>query len=186
MPFYRRLYVPGCIYFFTVVTFERRKFLVDELARKVLHQAYQDTQSRHPFESLAICLLPDHLHCLWQLPENDSNFSIRWASIKGIFSRNYLQSGGMESERNASRMAHREVAIWQRRFWEHLIRDEEDLERHFDYIHYNPIHHGYVSELEKWPWSTFHRYYEKGQYSANWGHSRPESVYGIEMAGDVE
>jgi putative transposase len=186
MPFYRRLYVPGSIYFFTVVTYQRRKFLTTEFARNILHQAFRNTQLRYPFEVVAICLLPDHIHCLWQLPENDWNFSIRWASIKGIFSRNYLLMGGEDGVRSISRIAHREAGIWQRRFWEHCIRDEDDLERHFDYIHYNPVHHGYVDVVEKWPWSTFHRYIEKGHYAITWGLTKPLSLQACEMDGDIE
>lgn len=186
MPFYRRLYVPGSMYFFTVVTCRRRKFLTSELARNILHQTYRNTQLKYSFEIIAICLLPDHIHCLWQLPENDWNFSIRWASIKGIFSRNYLLKGGEEGAQSISRIAHREVAIWQRRFWEHCIRDEDDLEKHFDYIRYNPIHHGYVDDLEKWPWSTFHRYQGKGHYAINWGHIRPLSLHEFSLNGDFE
>lgn len=186
MPYYRRLYIPGSIYFFTVVTYQRRKILTSDLARDILRKAYHDTQEKYPFESLAICLLPDHLHCLWQLPENDFNFSIRWASIKGNFSRHYRQMGGEEGDRNSSHIAHREVAIWQRRFWEHCIRNEEDLQKHIDYTHFNPVHHGYVDEIEKWKWSTFHKYQRNGWYPKDWGEKIPDSLIAFDHKQDFE
>ena len=142
---YIRAKFSGGLYFFTRVTYNRRPFLTSPLARKTLRFAWRDVQSRYPFEVEAICLLPDHLHCIWRLPENDADFSKRWMSIKAIFTKTYLSSGGQDGRRNPSRKKTGEAAIWQRRFWEHLIRDDSDYARHFDTIHYNPVKPEHVS-----------------------------------------
>ena len=166
---YIRAKFTGGLYFFTLVTFNRRPFLTSPLARKTLRFVWKDVQSRYPFEVNAICLLPDHLHCIWRLPEGDADFSNRWMSIKAIFSKRYLSMGGHEGQRNTSRKKRGEAAIWQRRFWEHLIRDDSDYARHFDYIHYNPVKHGYVKRPRDWHWSSFHRYLRHGYYDEEWG-----------------
>ena len=155
---YRRLYSPGGYYFFTVVAHNRRKIFAEQLARDCLHCSLERIQACRPFENIAICLMPDHLHCIWKLPENDVDFSTRWSSIKAVFSREYLKRGGADGIKTQSQNKHREAAIWQRRFWEHLIKDENDLDRHVKYIHYNPVKHGLVSDVEDWPWSTYHKY----------------------------
>ncbi|NQS99289.1 MAG: transposase [candidate division Zixibacteria bacterium] len=164
MPQYRRLYQSGGYYFFTLVTHERRKFLTDELARKCLRDAWLTVRSKRPFNLIALCLLPDHLHCIWKLPDNDCDFSQRWSSIKSLFSRNYLKLEGIEGNRTKSRMSKAERAIWQRRFFEHLIKNEDDLNRRIDYIHYNPLKHRLVERLADWKWSTFHKYMKNGYY----------------------
>lgn len=148
MPEYRRNRIEGGTYFFTVVTYQRRPILTNSSAREILHYAWLDTKQRFPFETLAICLLPDHLHCIWKMPEGDANYSTRWKEIKGLFTKRYLQEIGPGEERNASRIKRNEAAIWQRRFWEHTIEDEDDLETHVDYIHYNPIKHGFVERAK--------------------------------------
>lgn len=168
MPEYRRCRVDGGTYFFTVVTFHRLPIFIKEPARRILHQAWMETNQRFPFSTIAVCLLPDHLHCLWKLPEGDSNYSIRWKEIKRLFTKRYLKEIGPGEERNFSRLKRNEAAIWQRRFWEHTILDEEDLELHLDYIHYNPIKHGYVGHTEDWPWSSFARYVKAGIYENDW------------------
>ena len=169
MPEYRRIFIPGDMYFFTVVTYNRTPFLTTPLARSILRHAWKSVQTRHPFEMIAMCLLPDHLHCLWMLPENDPNYSIRWRAIKGLFSREFTARGGFQGEINHSRSKRREKAVWQRRFWEHTIRNEEDYNRHFDYIHFNPAKHGFVKTVNDWPWSTFHKYRRLGHYPPDWG-----------------
>ncbi len=90
--------------------------------------------------------LPEHLHCIWRLPEGDRDYSKRWRLIKGMFSKRYLKAGGKEGTRNQSRLRKREAAIWQRRYWEHQIRDDEDFETHFDHIHFNPVKHAHVRQ----------------------------------------
>ncbi len=165
MPNYIRAKFEGGYYFFTVVTFRRTKLFYAPLARECLRHAIETTRSAHPFESIAFCLLPEHLHCLWKLPEDDADFSIRWASIKGRFSHDYLRRGGRQLPPSTSRRHKGEATLWQRRFWEHQIRDERDLQRHVDYTHYNPLKHGLVENIEDWPWSTYHRYRREGFYS---------------------
>ena len=108
--------------------------------------------------------MPDHIHCVWRLPAGDSDYSVRWAMVKNAFTRLYLSSGGTEAEQSWSRKKKRERGVWQRRFWEHQIRDEQDLHRHVDYIHYNPLKHGLVESVDSWPWSTYHRFVRSGFY----------------------
>jgi putative transposase len=155
---YRRADVPGACYFFTVVTYRRRQFLTDEPARQILREAIIQTRKNYPFAIDAWVLLPDHMHCMWTLPEGDNDFSTRWNVIKTVFSRRAKTLYHDAEWMNASKAKHRETTIWQRRFWEHCIRDERDYTNHMDYIHYNPIKHGWVERMEDWPYSSFHRY----------------------------
>jgi putative transposase len=110
-------------------------------------------------------ILPDHLHCIWTLPPEDTDFLTRWGLKKGQFSR------GIEKRESISRSrsTRGERGIWQRRFWEHLIRDDEDFNRHIDYIHWNPVKHGWAKHVADWPYSSFHHYVRRGLYPANWG-----------------
>lgn len=161
MPQYRR--AKGNTFFFTVVLADRSStLLVDQIDR--LRSIYRSVVERRPFETVAICILPDHLHAIWALPENDLDFPSRWNLIKGGFSR------GLEAaERSSSKLRKREKGIWQRRYWEHSIRDDSDIERHVDYIHFNPVKHGLVARACDWPHSSFHRYVHKGILPADWG-----------------
>jgi putative transposase len=164
MPQYIRARIKGSIFFFTVVLAGRRSnLLVDEIDR--FRQSYRVIQQAYPFETIAICVLPDHLHALWSMPENDADFSKRWSLIKSGFSRglNPAQS------RSTSKISKREKGIWQRRYWGHAICDDEDFERHVDYIHFNPVKHGHVARVSDWPHSSFHRYVERGLLAADWG-----------------
>jgi len=174
MPQYRRAKIPGGTYFFTVVTFDRMKILTEDLSRDILRAAFKHARAHYPFETEAICILPDHLHCIWNLPEQDLDYSSRWRAIKSYFTREYLRSGGSQGLRNTSRMKKGEAAVWQRRYWEHAIRDDEDLSRHLDYIHYNPVKHGLVGTPIDWPWSSFHKYVTLGHYEKGWGGPRVE------------
>ncbi|WP_305880492.1 transposase [Bradyrhizobium sp. CCGUVB1N3] len=151
------------MFFFTVVVADRSStLLVDQIDR--LRRIYQTVQQRRPFETVAICILPDHLHAIWALPEVDADFSSRWNLIKGGFSR------GLEARaRSVSKLTKREKGIWQRRYWEHAIRDDADLERHIDYIHFNPVKHGLVARVADWLPSSFHRYVAQGVLPADWG-----------------
>ncbi len=164
MPNYIRARFEGAYYFFTVVTYDRRKLFCSEWARRCLREAIVETQSRYPYESIAFCLMPEHLHCMWKLPEDDANYSIRWAMIKGLFTRRYRGPTSRPGAATASRVRKGEACIRQRRFWEHRIRDERDLQKHINYIHWNPVKHGLVARLEDWPWSTYHRYVKEGFY----------------------
>lgn len=168
MPNYRRALVEGGIYFFTVVTYKRLPILTDEPARQILHQAWYEVKEQFPFETIAACLLPDHIHCIWKLPEADANYPVRWKEIKRRFTIQYQAEVGPGELRNASRQKKHEAAIWQRRYWEHMLKDERDLETHLDYVHYNPIKHGYVTRAAEWPYSSFLRYVREGIYESDW------------------
>ena len=175
MTAYRRARENGGTYFFTVNLAERRgnSLLVDHIDR--LRAAFRYTRARHPFDTLAIAVLPDHLHAVWQLPEGCSDYAIRWSLIKGRFSR-AMPRGEQVS---GSRCGKRERGIWQRRYWEHQIRDEEDFRRHVEYIHYNPVKHGHASCPLEWPYSSFRRYVSRGIYPADW--AAGEDVIGMEF-----
>ncbi len=166
---YRRYFVAGGTFFFTVVTQRRAPLFADERARTLLGNVMRECFARHPVTVTALVLLPDHLHTLWSLPPGDSNYSMRWRWIKKEFTQRWLAMGGDEQPRNQSRLRERRRGIWQRRFWEHTILDETDLENHFDYLHFNPVKHRYVSRVRDWPWSTFHRWVARGHYDINWG-----------------
>ena len=162
---YRRLWCPGGTYFFTVVLLGRRgnRLLVDHV--DVLREAVAHVRATHPFKIHGWVVLPDHLHCVIELPPDDADFPMRWRLIKARFSRNLPAA----EHRSVSRLARGERGIWQRRFWEHLIRDEADFRAHMDYLHYNPVKHGHAKSVREWPHSTFHRYVEAGVYPPDWG-----------------
>jgi putative transposase len=183
MPEYRRSYVAGGTYFFTVVTYNRRPILTTPIARQILRIAWLTVKERFPFTIEAVCLLPEHIHCIWSLPEGDANYSVRWKEIKRLFTLGYEEQVGPGGIRSESRLKRNEAAIWQRRFWEHTIQDEEDLRRHMDYIHYNPVKHELVHAVKDWPWSSFHRCVRMGYYENGWGES-VEKVIGRMVCGE--
>ena len=161
---YRRNRVSGGTYFFTVNLLEREKsLLVDHI--DALREAIRDTKIRKPFHIDAWVVLPDHLHCIWTLPKDDSDYSGRWREIKKGFSKSFPSV----EYRSNSRIKKNERGIWQRRFWEHTIRDELDFQRHMDYLHYNPVKHGLVDAVYQWEYSTFHSLVQKDVYPQNWG-----------------
>jgi putative transposase len=184
MSWYRRWRESGGAYFFTLVTFDRRPLFAEATSRRFLREAMRATQTERPFDILGIVLLPEHLHCLWQMPADDSDFSTRWRLIKSRFSRSMLANGQDEALRTASRRNRNERAFWQRRFWEHLISDELDLKRHLDYIHYNPAKHTHVTAPRDWSHSTFGKYVALGEYAADWGRTEPEALAGWTIEGD--
>jgi putative transposase len=169
MPEYRRSKVEGGTFFFTVVTWHRNPIFIQPESRIILHEVWTFVQARRPFHTDAICLLPDHLHCIWTLPENDSDYSLRWREIKRLFTHQYLAEIGQTEEPNLSHQKRNESAVWQRRFWEHTIRNEEDLNNHINYIHFNPVKHRLVSRPQDWEWSSFHRYIKMGMVDEDWG-----------------
>ncbi len=169
MPEYLRNHLEGATYFFTFVTYNRAPVFANPTARKLLHIVMNQVKTRMPFELVAICLLPDHVHMLITLPEKEANYSIRIREIKRLFTITYRKEIGMQFERSESRLNKHEATVWQRRFWEHTVRDTKDLQNHFDYIHFNPVKHGLVTAVEDWEWSSFHRYVEKGFYPKGWG-----------------
>src|ERR1043166_2646268 len=164
MPRYIRARIEGGVFFFTVALADRSS---DLLVRHVGHlrHVYAAVQQRLPFETIAICILPDHMHAVWSLPQGDADFSSRWRQIKSGFSRGLDPA----ASRSSSKLTKRETGIWQRRYWEHAIRDNEDLVRPVDYIHFNPVKHGHVSRVCDWPHSSFHRYVARGLLPSDWG-----------------
>ena len=166
MPRYIRAHIPGGTFFFTVALLDRRQRLLTEHI-DAMRVAFASVRAQRPFTIDAVVVLPDHLHCMWTLPAGDADFSTRWQAIKSAFARS-LPKGECLSPR---RVVKGERGIWQRRFWEHFIRDEEDFARHMDYIHYNPVKHRHVQRAADWPFSTFHRCVERGTYAPNWGAS---------------
>jgi putative transposase len=160
---YRRNFVSGGCYFFTVNLADRRlRLLTDHI--DLLRAAVRETKARHPFSIEAIVVLPDHLHAIWCLPENDCDFATRWRLIKSGFSR-ALPRGERISK---SRDSKGERGIWQRRYWEHTLRDDRDVERHMDYIHFNPVKHRHVAQVKDWPYSSFRRMVRLGVYPPDW------------------
>jgi putative transposase len=163
---YRRANVKGGTYFFTVNLAERQDtLLVDEI--DALRNVLSQVKRNHPFKIDAMVVLPDHLHMLWTLPVDDKDFATRWMLIKSGFSRQIPKSERI----NKSRRIKGERGIWQRSYWEHLIRDEHDYEKHVDYIHYNPVKHGYVKCAADWLYSSIHTYISKGILSHDWGYN---------------
>jgi putative transposase len=161
---YIRARIAGGTYFFTVNLAERsgNRLLVDRIG--ALRDAFRATRREHPFRVDAIVVLPEHLHALWTLPEGDADFSTRWSLIKARFSR----ATASDEHRSASRILKRERGIWQRRYYEHLIRDPEDFSRHVDYIHWNPVKHGWVQRVCEWPYSSYHRFVRDGRLPPDW------------------
>ena len=172
---YRRSDAAGATYFFTVNLAQRKDDLlvryIDDLRNNI-----NAVKRAHRFAVVAMVVLPDHLHAIWRLPAGEADYPMRWSLIKAGFSRCIAKT---ETVR-ASRHAKRERGIWQRRYWEHQIRDDTDLERHVDYIHFNPVKHGWVSRAAEWPYSTLHDYIDKGIVTKDWGGGGDEtvSVYG--------
>ena len=164
MPDYRRAFIPGGTYFFTVNLLQRHNnnLLIREI--KLLRDSVRKVRQRYPFQINAWVVLPEHLHCIWTLPPGESDYSLRWRLIKSGFSRGLPKT----ERRSKVRLAAGERGIWQRHYWEHVIRDDLDYQNHVDYIHVNPLKHGYVNQVLDWPYSTFHQYVAQGIYSADW------------------
>ncbi len=161
---YRRAWSPGATWFFTVVLANRQsRLLINGIEE--LRTAFRYVQYSHPFKTIAMVVLPEHLHVIWTLPPDDTDYAMRWRLLKTEFSRRIPKG----EPRRPSQINKGERGIWQRRYWEHLVRNEDDLQRHVDYIHFNPVKHGHVQRVQDWPYSTFHRYVEKGWLPLDWG-----------------
>jgi putative transposase len=169
MPDYRRVKIQGGTYFFTIVTHQRKQLFLHAKAPDLFLESLNHVNKFHPFSSLAYCILPDHIHLLWKMPVNDAEYSTRISEIKKKFSKYFIAEYGTSNFINQSQKNRGETGIWQRRFWEHYIRDEEDLERHINYIHYNPVKHGLVDQVNEWSASSFFDYVEQGYYTYDWG-----------------
>ncbi|MEO0513710.1 MAG: transposase [Planctomycetota bacterium] len=169
MPYYRRNLVPGGTYFFTVVTAKRKPIFNQSEAVELLRQVIRIEKQARPFEIIASVILPDHLHMIWTLPSDDADYSKRWQSIKASFTRTYLRTQQAEQAVTPGYREQRRRGVWQPRFLEHTIRDEKDLADHTDYIHFNPVKHGYVSRPADWPYSSLHSFIERGWLDEQWG-----------------
>jgi putative transposase len=157
--------MPGGCYFFTVVCWSRRPVFNTPEPVDLLRKAMRTVKQSRPFDIEAMVVLPDHLHCIWRLPETDDDFSGRWREIKKYLTRRLTRHPGGNG-----------TPVWQPRFWEHSIRDDEDMQRHMDYVHYNPVKHGLVSAPVDWPYSSFHAAVRRGLYSRDWGSACPEAI----------
>ena len=163
MPNYRRAFVPGGSWFFTANLLDRRSHLLTERIDE-LRDAIRQIRRRRPFEIDAFVVLPDHIHAIWTLPPGDTDFPLRWRLIKSAFARSLPKTEWLDPVRRSRG----ERGIWQRRFWEHLIRDEEDFGRHIEYCYINPMKHGLVARVQDWPFSSFHRDVSAGLFPADW------------------
>jgi len=164
--------VAGGTYFFTLVTYQRRRLFAEELNRRLLGNSIRTCQVDWPFSVDAIVLLPDHLHAMITLPNGDTNYSGRWSVIKKTFNETFLANGGRSRQVSEGRRKQKRLGIWQPRFWEHVIRDEDDFDAHFDYIHFNPVKHGLVECPIDWAASSFHRWVRQGVCESDWACGR--------------
>ncbi len=167
MPDYRRAFCPGGTFFFTVNLLQRRNNPLLTRHVETLRAVVREVRRKHPFHIHGWVVLPEHLHAIMELPQGDADFSMRWRLIKSGFSKQLP----VDERRSRVRMNRGERGIWQRRFWEHLIRDEADFAAHMDYLHFNPVKHGYVQCVADWPFSTFHRLVAAGVYPQDWAGS---------------
>ncbi len=179
MPDYRRAWMSGGTFFFTVVTYERYPVFENEAAADLLSTCFDLAARDRPYTLDAIVILPDHLHCIWTLPDHDYDYSTRWKQVKATFTRRY--AGGKAEVVSESMLKKGERGVWQRRFWEHRIRDQEDFNRHCDYIHYNPVKHGLVSLPAEWKHSSFRRFVERGLYPEHWGGAVRDEVRTMDL-----
>ena len=175
---YRRAWMPGGTYFFTLVTYRRQPILLNPANLKRLGIAFRHICRRYPYHLDGVVVLPDHLHCLLRLPADDADFAVRVRLIKSYFTR---AATGVVAKQSSSRKRHHERPVWQRRYWEHLIRDRDDWRRHLDYLHFNPVKHGYVRDVSEWRYSSFHRYVHSGMYSAGWGAQEAPRIQAMKL-----
>jgi putative transposase len=162
---YRRVYQPGGTFFFTVITYNRINYFSKPSNVELLGDAFRYVLKKHPCNMMAYVIMPEHLHVIWQLPEGDANYSTRWRLIKSYVSRNRNMFEDTTSDMNDSKGRQ---PFWQNQYWEHTIQSQDDLDRHFDYIHYNPVKHRLVDDPIKWKYSSFSKYLEAGEYLQNW------------------
>lgn len=187
MSIYRRLYIPGSTVFLTWVT-HRRKPIFNNLENiEHLRQAIRQTKREADFQIVAAVVLPDHLHFIWTLPPGDSNYSKRVGRIKVSFTQAFRGRNAQFTNLSPSRRKHHESDVWQRRFWEHTVRDERELSHYLNYIHYNPVKHGLVSCPHQWPYSSFHKLVSAGTYQQDWGCrcNAPKAVFEADFDRDL-
>ena len=165
---YRRPNIAGGTYFITQVTYQRIPWFCTDVGRKALREGIEHINKKYPFSIDAFILLPDHFHCLWTLPINDRQLSLRLRLIKTYVTKHYISELGLDRSISPSRQKRAESNLWQRRFWEHLIRDERDFNTHCDYIHNNPVKHGLCLNSQDWQFSSIHRFIAQEIYPADW------------------
>jgi putative transposase len=173
------------MYFFTIVAYNRRPILTTREGRNLLRTAISTIVKDRPFTLFATVLLPDHWHLVIELPPNDSDYSNRIKRIKQEFTRKWIDAGLPEARVTTAQRAKGERGIWQPRFWEHAIEDEDDLEACVDYIHWNPRKHNLVERVQDYPWSSFRRFVSAGHYELEWGGSEPNTIVGREDWGET-
>lgn len=181
---YRRYFIPGGTYFFTLVAYNRRPILTTDQGRRFLRSSIQAVALERPFEVIATVLLPDHWHLVMQLPPGDDQYSLRVKQIKELFTRDWLGAGLPEGRVTARQHAKGERGVWQPRFWEHAIEDTDDLHQCVDYIHWNPRKHNLVARVRDYPWSTFRRFVKAGHYELDWGGTLPSTIAGLDNWGE--
>jgi putative transposase len=169
VPEYRRAYIPGSSVFLTCVTYQRQKLFSIPENIDTLRQACAVIVAEKPFIIDAAVILPEHIHFLWTLPPEDRDYSYRIGRMKVLFTRALRGANNLPDDVCESRRKHRESDVWQRRFYEHTIRDESDLRKHLDYLHFNPVKHGLVKCVHDWEYSSFHRGVRRGEYDVKWG-----------------
>ena len=168
MPNYRRKYIGSGTYFFTVKTYKGQKLFSESAALGCLRASMAAVKAKWPFEIQAMVVLPEHLPCIWTLPPELPDYSSRWGQIKRNFTKMWLSQSKVNIQVSSSRQKRKEQGFWQRRFWEHAIRDRDDFARHMDYIHFNPVKHKHVDCPHQWPYSSFHRWVKDGAYACDW------------------
>ena len=166
---YRRWRVSGGVFFFTIVTSTRTPLFLNEVNRRFLRESFQHVRCLNQFELPAMVLLPDHLHMLMQLPPGDTDYSLRVRQIKTLFTKRLSELNETRKVVSMSRKSRGEHNVWQRRFYEHTVRDEDDFQRCADYIHVNPVKHRLVARVSDWKWSSFHQWVAEGYYNLDWG-----------------
>jgi putative transposase len=176
MPNYRRNRIPGGTYFFTVNLLERKSALLVKHIGE-LREAVRVVREKEPFHVDAWVVLPDHMHAIWTLPSGDDRYSDRWRAIKKAFSKAIPKTEYI----SLTRANRHERGIWQRRFWEHTICDDKDYAAHMNYVHYNPVKHGWAGSVREWPFSSFHRLVKIGVYPLDWAGSDSDSINVGEM-----
>jgi len=164
---YRRANLKGGCYFFTVVTHKRRPHFQNPDVIELLRKSIEKVMIKYPFTINAIVVLPNHIHAIWTLPKDDNDFSLRWRLIKTFVTKHQVQTGHLNED------------FWQKRFWEHQIRNESDYKNLVEYIHYNPVKHGYVNSVKEWKYSSFHQFVNKGIYGEHWSESHLENLDGV-------
>ena len=166
---YRRYLVAGGTYFFTIVTYKRRPLFQNQANVDLLRTAMTSVREEMQFHIDAAVILPDHMHFIWSFPSGDFDYSKRIGKLKARFTKAFYGNRKQCSDVSVSRAKHRESDIWQRRFWEHTIRDEDEFDRLFDYIHFNPVKHKCATCPHRWKATSFHKWVRLGVLDKNWG-----------------